>query len=918
MIYRNALLCRRDQRKATVWARVLVPCMLVLGGRISTLASDPLADLPADPRIEAVQSPEAFFGFAIGSRHLRHDQVVAYFRHLAEASDRVTLIPYGHTHGARPLLAAAITSPDKAARLDQLRPPRRRLTSGRLDAVPADAPLVMYMGYSIHGDEASAVNAAPLIAYHLASSQSDEVTRWLAESVFLVDPALNPDGVDRFANWANESRGRFASNQAVAREHNQPWPGGRTNYYWFDLNRDWLPLTHPESQGRLRLFHQWKPNVVLDFHEMGGTSTYFFQPGVPARTNPLSPLRNRELTLQFAHEHAASMDAAGELFFTEEQFDDFYVGKGSTYPDLHGAMGILFEQGSTRGLVLKNELTDRHFRDTVANQVRTSLSSLRAASKLRSELLEFQRSFYAHALRAAQQDTLKAYLLSGSPSRIAAAADLLKRHAIRAYQPGTETLVDGKSYPVGQALVIPLAQPEATFLRSLMEPLLDFEENIFYDVSTWHLPSAFDLHMDRWESDLPAHWTGAVAPGAPEARAAEEPGPHVTAFQRHEEAAGYAFAPTELEAPQLVARLMRSNAEVRVATESLSTRHADQTTAWSIGTYLVLRQPNRQRWHRILDILEQAARRDSIVAQPIDSSMTPAGPDLGSTTMLRLPKCEPLLVVGAGTRAYSAGAVWHFLDIRMAQAATLVDSERLSGVKLDEFSCLILPDGAYGDWGDREVTQLRDYARGGGTVIAISGAITWLAGKGLIQVADESKAASTKEVAGAANTSTPEVATKDTRSAETGNVQFGDAGDRRALESIAGAFLMTTIDPTHPLAYGFPDREVPVFRDHTQRFPLPDNPYQIAARYGGVIAGYVSQRNRERLQDTSAVWAQSAGSGRFIMIADNPVFRGYVRGSERFLTNAILSGPALRIPASPVAATNSAAEDHDHDEHMHH
>ncbi|MBI2481630.1 MAG: hypothetical protein HYV60_24185, partial [Planctomycetia bacterium] len=424
MIYRNASYCRREPRLLSIWVCVFVPCVLVLAGRLSTRASDPVADLPDDSRIEAVQSPEAFFGFAIGSRHLRHDQVVAYFRHLAEASDRVTLIPYGQTHGARPLMVAAITSPDHAARLDDLRPRRQQLTSGRLDSVPADALLVMYMGYSIHGDEASAVNAAPLVAYHLASSQSDEVTRWLAESVFLVDPALNPDGVDRFANWANENRGRFASNRADAREHIQPWPGGRTNYYWFDLNRDWLPLTHPESQGRLRLFHQWKPNVVLDFHEMGGTATYFFQPGVPARTNPLSPPRTQKLTRQFANEHAASMDAAGELFFTEEQFDDFYIGKGSTYPDLHGAMGILFEQGSTRGLVLKNDLTDRHFRDTVANQVRTSLSSLRAASKLRGKLLEFQRSFYAQTLRAAQQDSLKAYLLSGSPSRVAAAADL--------------------------------------------------------------------------------------------------------------------------------------------------------------------------------------------------------------------------------------------------------------------------------------------------------------------------------------------------------------------------------------------------------------------------------------------------------------------------------------------------------------
>jgi hypothetical protein len=494
----------------------------------------------------------------------------------------------------------------------------------------------------------------------------------------------------------------------------------------------------------------------------------------------------------------------------------------------------------------------------------------------------------------------------------------LKRHAIRTYQPGTAIQVGGKTHPAGQALVIPLAQPEATFLRSLMEPLQDFQENIFYDVSAWHLPSAFDLRLQRWESDLPEHWTATVPPASPKTQATAESAVLGAAFQRNEKAAGYAFAPTELAAPKLVARLMRSDADVRVATQPLSTRNDDRPTRWPIGTYLVLRQPNKQRWNKLLDVLEQAARRDSIIAQPIDSSMTPAGPDLGSTTMLRLPKCEPLLVVGPGTRAYSAGALWHFLDVRMSQAATLVDSERLSGVKLNDFSCVILPDGAYSDWGEREVTQLRDYTRGGGTVISISGAIAWLAAKDLIQLADQTKAASTKDAAAAANTARAEVATKDIRSAESAaSLQFGDAGDRRALENIAGAFLMTTIDPTHPLAYGFPDRKVPVFRDHTQRFPLPDNPYQIAARYDGVIAGYVSGRNRERLRDTAAVWAQPAGSGRFIMIADNPVFRGYVRGSERFLTNAILCGPALRIPADPVAGANAASENHGHDEHMH-
>ena len=348
--------------------------------------------------------------------------------------------------------------------------------------------------------------------------------------------------------------------------------GGRTNYYWFDLNRDWLPLAHPESQGRLKLFHQWKPNVVLDFHEMGGTSTFFFQPGIPARTNPLTPATNRELTKRMAIEHAKAMDSANELYFTEEQYDDFYMGKGSTYPDLHGAVGVLFEQGSTRGLRLKNELTDRHFRDTVANQVRTSLSSLRGAFGLKSELLEFQHQFYKESLASGQGDPTTAYVLTGTHSRVAAA------------------------------------------------------------------------------------------------------------FQADLECAGYAIRPEELWAPRVIANLMKIDADVRITTEPM--RDRDEGNEWPPGTYLILRQPNQSKWKRILTLLAHNATKEGMIAHPIASSLTESGPDLGSTTVRRLPRCNPLLVVGAGTIAYEAGAIWHFLDHKMGQAAA------------SPFSCLILRKSA--------------------------------------------------------------------------------------------------------------------------------------------------------------------------------------------------------------------------------
>ncbi len=831
-------------------------------------AQAPSDVLPDVERVQGIQSPGEFFGFAIGSRHLRHDQIVAYWQHLAANSPRVRLIHYGHTHGRRPLIMAAITSEDNAKQLDELRRQRPRLTSGTFEGKIGKQLLVMLLGYSVHGDESSAVNAAPLVAYHLASARSKQVDGWLQQGVYLVDPALNPDGVDRFANWSNENRGRWPSASSLDREHVQPWPGGRTNYYWFDLNRDWLPVVHPESQGRLRLFHQWKPNVVLDFHEMSGNSSYFFQPGVPARNNPLSPAKNLELTRKFAAAHAKVLDAAGELYYTEERFDDFYMGKGSTYPDLHGAVGILFEQGSTRGLKLRNDRTDRHFRDTVANQIRTSLSSLEVANQSRKQLLRYQSDFYSQALKSGSDDEAAGYLLVGSQSRIDAAGSLLTAHAIDVYQPAEELEFAGEAYSPSQVLIIPCDQPEYTFIRSLLEPLQSFRENIFYDVSTWHLPSAMDVECHALEQ-LPDGWlqTCWQMPSRESLFKAEE---------ISDEVLGFVFSPVELDAPRLVAALHRAGASLRVAAQPFSS--GDQT--WPIGSYLLLKQPNRDHWPRVLRTL-QRFKSESVSVASLTSGLTAMGPDLGSDSMLDIPVCKPLLVVGAGTRSYSAGALWHFLDVRLGQPCTLVDVERVGDVDLRQFTCVLLPSGTFGSGGQAMRDQLQAYARAGGTIIATGSSIDWLT-----QVKDLWQAESEDDFV---------------------SVPFGEARDRRALESIAGAFFEITIDPTHPLTFGFPDGRVPVFRDHARRYPLPKNPFQVAARYERVLAGYVSERNRKRLAGTIAAWIEPQGRGNYIMLPDNPVFRGYVRSSERLLTNAMYLGPAIRVP--PTVPT---------DEHEHH
>lgn len=842
-------------------------------GLYHVTAGDPRSVLPEVERSSAIQEPADYFGFLIGERHLRHDQVIAYCDYLADTSPRVSILPYGETHGGRPLMMLAISSPENMDRLPEIRRKRSRLASGRYSGDLGKELLVMQMGYCVHGDEASAINSAVLVAYHLASAEDDFTEQFLSQSIVLIDPALNPDGVDRFANWANDNRGRFPSASPADREHHQPWPGGRTNYYFFDLNRDWLPAVHPESRGRLKLYHQWKPNVVLDFHEMGAQSSYFFQPGDPKRVNPLAPAENVRLTKEFAQEHSAAMDAAGELYFTGEKFDDFYIGKGSTYPDLQGAVGILFEQGSTRGLEMIIDRTQRHFRDTVANQLRTSLSSIRAAQRLREDLLKFQVDFFHQAVQSQTDSTHSGYLLAGTSSRLAAAAELLKLHQVRVFAPDRKILWKGRTFDSDEVLVIPLAQPQRILIQSLMEIRQEFEKNVFYDVSSWHLPSAFGLEMHEIDGDVPEYW---LAERFKPTRSVDSSADPVDPSSLEPESVlGWAILPVELEVPSVISELHRLDAKVRVTTQPTQLGGVELPR----GTFAVLRQPNEKQWTRLHRAIMRLCRRYGVEHYPITAGSVEKGSDWGSDSLFSIPKCNPLLVVGTGTQSYSAGSLWHFLDIRLGQPALLLDASRLSSVRLEDHSCIILPAGSYSGWGESTATRLNQYVQSGGTVIAIGSAISMLERRKLISV-DQAETA--EEGQDSPKRSVP---------------KFDEVAEANALEAIAGAFFQVSVDQTHPLAYGLPGDKIPVFRNSTRRYPLPSNPYSSVAQYDEVIAGYVSQRNREKLLGSAAIWVQPSGSGRFILFADDPIFRGYVRGSERFLTNAIYLGPALRIPS---------------------
>ncbi|MGB3542196.1 M14 family zinc carboxypeptidase, partial [Rubrivirga sp.] len=436
----------------------------------------------------SVPTPQDVLGFTIGERHTRPEEAIRYLEAVAAASPRVEVGFHGTTYEGRRLAHAIVTSPQNHGRLDAIQRANVAISESASRSMDVSGmPVVVYQGYSVHGNEASGTEAALVWLYHLAAAQG-EVETLLQDSVVLLDPLLNPDGRDRFVDWVNSYRGGTPVTDPADLEHNEPWPQGRTNHYWFDLNRDWLPTELRESRGRMAWWHTWRPQVSTDHHEMGPEATFFFQPGIPSRNNPNTPAETIDLTGEIATYHAAELDRIGQLYYSGESFDDFYYGKGSTYPDVNGAVGILFEQASSRALTRETEQNGvLDYAVTVRNQLATSISTLRAAVALRQRLLTHARDFYA------QRPSSNAYLidLSERRTRGQALAQALRRSRVEIYDLEDEVTVGDRRFRPGSAYAVPLDQPQGRLVKAAMERTLEYTDSLFYDVSAWTFPLAY-------------------------------------------------------------------------------------------------------------------------------------------------------------------------------------------------------------------------------------------------------------------------------------------------------------------------------------------------------------------------------------------------------------------------------------------
>ncbi|PSQ99796.1 MAG: peptidase M14 [Bacteroidetes bacterium QS_9_68_14] len=823
---------------------------------------------------ESIPRPEDVLGYQIGTHHTEPAHVVRYFEAVAEASPRVRLEGHGRTYEGRRLIHAFVTTEGQLGQLGQIRQRNNRLVrnpEGVSDGALADMPGVAYMGYSIHGDEASGTEAALLLLYHLAAGRGPAIERTLENLVTIIDPMFNPDGRSRFTTWVNQNRGEAPTADPQDREHEQPWPGGRTNHYAFDLNRDWLPAQHPATQGRLRVFHDWHPQLLTDFHEMGKNDSYFFQPGIPSRTNPNTPQENQDLTGRLAEYHAQALDDIGSLYYTRESYDDFYYGKGSTYPDINGSVGILFEQASSRSLKQETNRGVLHYAFTVRNQFAPSLSSLRGLVEMRTDFLSYQRDFYASADDFADEAPASAYVvgLEGQRTRAQAMAKVLQRHHVEIHRLDENVEANGQTFQAGSAYVVPTDQTQGRLVDAFMERTTTFPDSLFYDVSTWTLPLAFNTDYTEIEGGASGLLGEEITP------VAYDGGNLVGGRSSY----AYLMRWDRYFAPRALHRFQEAGIEPRLLTKPVTAQAGGQVREFPRGTVVI---PVRTRSMESASdyppadstyaMARRAAQEDHVRIFGLESGLTRGGPDLGSGSAPVLERPKMALLVGEGTNAYNAGEVWHLMTERFDTPISLLNTEDVEDADLSRYNTMVMA-GGYG-YGDMPPEAVKQWVRGGGHLIALDDATGWAAEHDL---ADLEKKADV-----------------DTDSLFQ-DVPYAKLQNAYGAQQIGGSIFRAEIDDTHPLMYGYSGDTVPFFTSGTTFFEPPTGPGEQVATYTEEprLSGYVSAEMRRKAAGSMAVATQDEGGGQVTVFADNPNFRAFWYGTNGMFLNAVFLGPAF-------------------------
>lgn len=809
-----------------------------------------------------VKSPSEFLGYELGSKHTPAHLVQRYFEYIAQvAQDKVTLQAYGQTNEGRPLLLAIITSPANKKNLERIRTNNLQLvyknTTTPLQQL-AQQPVLVWLSYNVHGNEASSTEAAMQTIFELVRDAST-CASWLNNTIVFIDPCLNPDGRDRYVNWYQSMVGKQFNPLPIAREHQEPWPGGRSNHYYFDLNRDWAWLTQIESAQRVSMYRSWMPQVHVDFHEQGYNEPYYFAPAAEPYHEIVTNWQ-RQFQQEIGKNHAQYFDKNGWLFFTKERFDLLYPSYGDTYPLYNGAIGMTYEQGGIRaGLGIINEEGDTlTLRARIAHHLTTSLSTIELSS-LRQEKLVSEFSQYFDNAITKGVGSYKSFVLKADAKRQDNLQQLLKlldAHGIE-YRVGAAMQSKGvnnftgkeESFSVNREdIIISGLQPNSALVQVLFEPKTTLADSATYDITAWALPYAYGLQAYACKDKLSGseRW--------------KKPAVSIPSTTY-----GYALPWNSLKSASFAARLLQAGYKLRYAEASFTANG----TQFDPGTILLLKTSNEKFGEHLFDRIRDWALEAQVNLMALQSGWVEQGADFGSDKVHPISAPRVATLSGEGVSSLSVGEVWHFFDRQFAYPITLLSTATFSVDDLNPFDVLILPEGRFKFLDSKDVVEgIRQWVQRGGKLIAL--------GESSLQLSKLDLGLISRKTETTSETSAVATIFKNR--------------ERDEIRSITtGSIWRVSLDTTHPLAFGYPASYFTLKTDPTVFEYLKNGSgWNVGLLKNDTpLAGFVGSLLAPKLKDGLLIGQVPLGQGTVTFFADNLLFRNFWENGKLMFCNAL-------------------------------
>ena len=804
---------------------------------------------------QAIVTPKEFLGYELGDHYTLHHKVVDYFKRIStENPAKVKIEFYGKTNEGRDLMLAYVTSPKNMMQLDEIRKNNLRL-AGVLTDKPGDVnmPSIVWLSYNVHGNETSSTEVAMKVLYELVSGKNNELNQWLNNAVVIIDPCLNPDGRDRYVNWFNQMVGKNANINPNAREHDEPWPGGRSNHYNFDLNRDWAWQTQVESAQRIKIYNQWMPEIHCDFHEQSVESPYYFAPAAEPYHEVITPFQ-RSFQVAIGKNHAKYFDANGWLYFTREIFDLFYPSYGDTYPLYNGSIGMTYEQAgnSSAGISISVGADTLSLNDRIEHHFTTSMSTIEMAA-LNSKKINEEFKKYFDDLKNNGSGLYKSYIISGdNRKKRSSLIELFEKNNIVYGYASQGTKIKGFNYfsdkeqsytASAEDLVVSTMQPKGSLVRVLFEPQSKLSDSVTYDITAWSIPYAYGVDCYAVKEKIVSQSNNTISN-------AKLPGNQEYA---------YLIEYNSFSDGKLLASLLNNAIDVRIAESDFSFNGKK----FSKGTLIVLRNTNKSN----IDLMLNLCSKFNATINAVSSGFMETGFDFGSDKIRKISKPNVALLSGENTSSTAVGEVWHLFDQQLNYPITLINTTSIESADLKDFNVIILPDGNYKFLIDKE-SDLRSWVKQGGKLIAMEGAVVNLsAGDWNIKMKEEKA---------------------DDKALQSSDLKPYAQRERQSVTgNTPGAIYKVDLDNTHPLAFGYPSFYYSL-KMNSNVFEFMKDGWNVGyVKKDKQLSGFVGSNVAEKIKEGTVIGSIGYGKGSIVYFADDPIFRNFWENGKLIFTNAV-------------------------------